>query len=79
MLRYHSVDHAKAIRLENVCEDIENNNTQDKNQNFDDKHDVIHYSSNSKGIFAQVRVRIISLMKYLCIFFFSFSYLFNLN
>ncbi|KAK9298249.1 hypothetical protein QLX08_008337 [Tetragonisca angustula] len=56
MLRYHSVDHAKAIRLENVCEDIENNNTQDKNQNFDDKHDVIHYSSNSKGIFAQCLV-----------------------
>lgn len=57
MLGYHSTDHAKAIRFENVCEDIENNNIQDKNQNFEDEHDVIHYSSNSKGIFAQVRVR----------------------
>ncbi|CAD1477821.1 unnamed protein product, partial [Heterotrigona itama] len=56
MLGYHSVDHAKTIRLENVCEDIENNNNEDKNQNFDDKHDVIHYSLNSKGIFAQCLV-----------------------
>ncbi|OAD58904.1 Facilitated trehalose transporter Tret1 [Eufriesea mexicana] len=58
MLEYNLADYAEVIQVENVCEDIENNNTRDKDNNFDDNRDVIpvHYSSNSKGIFAQCLV-----------------------
>lgn len=56
MLRYHAANYdAKIIQIGNVCEDIENNNTRDKDSTLDEKCDVIYYSSNSKGIFAQVR------------------------
>lgn len=45
----------KVNEVKNVCEDIENNNSQDENKIFNDKDNVIHYSSNSKGIIAQVK------------------------
>lgn len=59
ILGYNIADYAEAIQVENVCEDIENNNTRDKDNNFDNNPDAIpeHHSSNSKGIFAQVRIR----------------------
>lgn len=56
MLGYHAANYdAKIIQIGNVCEDIENNNTRDKDSTLDEKSDIIYYSSNSKGIFAQVR------------------------
>lgn len=51
----HRTVNCKVNEVKDVCEDIENNNTQDKNKIFNDKDNVIHYSSNSKGIFAQVK------------------------
>lgn len=54
-MEHSTVDYTKVNEVKNVCEDIENNNTQDKDKIFNNKDNVIHYSSNSKGIFAQVR------------------------
>ncbi|XP_033349895.1 facilitated trehalose transporter Tret1-2 homolog isoform X1 [Bombus vosnesenskii] len=57
MLGYHAANYdAKIIQIGNVCEDIENNNTRDKDSTLDEKCDIIYYSSNSKGIFAQCLV-----------------------
>lgn len=52
-MEHSTVDYTKVNEVKS--EDIENNNTQDKDKIFNDKDNVIHYSSNSKGIFAQVR------------------------
>lgn len=59
MLSYHPIDYAKVIKVKNVCEDIENNNTDKENTVFDDKNVLRQYSSNSKGVLAQVNVILI--------------------
>ncbi|XP_076179847.1 trehalose transporter 1-like protein [Ptiloglossa arizonensis] len=56
MLSYHPIDYAKVIKVKNVCEDIENNNTDKENTVFDDKNVLRQYSSNSKGVLAQCLV-----------------------
>nr|XP_003705316.1 PREDICTED: facilitated trehalose transporter Tret1-2 homolog [Megachile rotundata]XP_012145256.1 PREDICTED: facilitated trehalose transporter Tret1-2 homolog [Megachile rotundata]XP_012145257.1 PREDICTED: facilitated trehalose transporter Tret1-2 homolog [Megachile rotundata]XP_012145258.1 PREDICTED: facilitated trehalose transporter Tret1-2 homolog [Megachile rotundata]XP_012145259.1 PREDICTED: facilitated trehalose transporter Tret1-2 homolog [Megachile rotundata] len=56
MLGYRSVDYVKVTKAENVCEDIENNNTYDEEKIFDDRNELPQYSSNSKGVFAQCLV-----------------------
>ncbi|KAG9428779.1 facilitated trehalose transporter Tret1-2 isoform X1 [Apis mellifera carnica] len=53
ILGHSTIDYTKVNEVKNVCEDIENNNTQDKDKIFNNKDNVIYYSSNSKGIFAQ--------------------------
>lgn len=55
MLDCRTVDYEKVTDVENVCEDIENNNTQNKCNGLDDQIHTIHHSSNSKGVLAQVR------------------------
>ncbi|CAK9832942.1 Facilitated trehalose transporter Tret1 [Anthophora retusa] len=56
MLGYHPVDYVKVAEVKNVHEDIENNNTFNKVDAFYEENRVAHYSSNSKGVFAQCLV-----------------------
>ncbi|XP_034184760.2 facilitated trehalose transporter Tret1-2 homolog isoform X2 [Osmia lignaria lignaria] len=56
MLRCDTVDYVEVTKVDNICEDIENNNTDDKGNIFDDRNIVTRFSSNSKGVFAQCLV-----------------------
>lgn len=58
MLGYNSGNCKKSPSIKSVCEDIENNNNNNvKNEQgvlYNEKT-AVQYSSNSKGVFAQVR------------------------
>ncbi|XP_076242129.1 facilitated trehalose transporter Tret1-2 homolog [Calliopsis andreniformis] len=56
ILGFHPTDHIKVVKVKDTCEDIENNNTENKDNVFNDKDDITQYSTNSKGIFAQCLV-----------------------
>ncbi|XP_076678889.1 facilitated trehalose transporter Tret1-2 homolog isoform X1 [Andrena cerasifolii] len=56
MLGFHPDDYTKVVKVTRVCEDVENNNTENKDNTFDDKTVLTQYSSNSKGVFAQCLV-----------------------
>ena len=56
MLGFHPDDYTKVVKVTHVCEDVENNNTENKDNTFDDKTVLTQYSSNSKGVFAQCLV-----------------------
>ncbi|XP_017878764.1 facilitated trehalose transporter Tret1-2 homolog isoform X2 [Ceratina calcarata] len=43
-------------RRESVCENVDNNNTDGKSNSLENKQESGHYSSNSKGVFAQCLV-----------------------
>lgn len=55
MLGFQPVDYAKVVKAKDACEDIENNNNENKGDTFDNKSDSVQYSTNSKGVCAQVR------------------------
>lgn len=61
MLGFHPDNYTKVVKVTNVCEDVENNNTENKDNTFDDKAVLTQYSSNSKGVFAQVRIGVMYL------------------
>ncbi|XP_076748724.1 facilitated trehalose transporter Tret1-2 homolog [Xylocopa sonorina] len=56
MLNYGRSDYAKVVKVDNVCDDIENNNTRDKANTLDVNYDALHHSSNRKGVLAQCLV-----------------------
>ncbi|CAL7950226.1 unnamed protein product [Xylocopa violacea] len=53
MLDYDRSDYAKVVKVDNVCDDIENNNTRDKEDTLDVNYDALHHSTNRKGVLAQ--------------------------
>ncbi|KAK2586490.1 hypothetical protein KPH14_011388 [Odynerus spinipes] len=57
MLRYSSSNYAKVIKVKDVCEDIENNNSSTNLGGFYKvENATTRYSSNRKGVFAQCLV-----------------------
>ncbi|XP_053985265.1 facilitated trehalose transporter Tret1-2 homolog [Hylaeus volcanicus] len=56
MLGYHPVDSVEMNIVQDVCEDIENNNTNTKYNTVDEKNGVKQHGSNAKGVFAQFLV-----------------------
>lgn len=55
MLRYSSTNYTKVVKVKDVYEDIENNNScSNLDGSYKVENDIIRYTSNRKAVFAQV-------------------------